>query len=524
MGSAPMVAQIMNKSNNMTNKSSNSKRIAKNTGVLYIRSVVVMLITLYTSRVILQALGVEDYGLYNVIGGVVALFSFLKTSMTKSTQRFLNVEMVNPNGRLKETFMVSMTIHVIISVIALVLLETVGLWFLNNYIQIPEGREYAANIVYQSTVISLALTIISVPYNAAIISHEKMGFFAVVSIADAILKLAICFMIMWGNHDRLIVYGWLMMCIHVINLLMQTIYCRYRIPEARFKLMYDKQLFKDMLGYTTWTVVGQVAIVGTNQGNNILVNMFHSVTANAGMGVASQVNGAVVSLTSNFQTAFNPQITKSFAAKDYDYLKKLVYSTSKISYFLLLVVCLPITFNIDLILNLWLTTVPPYAAVFCILVLCNSILNALSAPLNFSVLSSGNIKWFQIMTSLVYLSDLVIVYVLFSLGLPAPTALVVKVCIMVAILFVRLIFANREVPSITLISFFKEVLFPLFAVTAICVMIGYFMFGHVALIWHRIIATAILVITTLTLVLIIGMQKSEKQQLKNMILKRKNKK
>jgi len=507
----------------MDNNTSNTKRIAKNTGVLYFRSIVVMLITLYTSRVILQALGVEDYGLYNVIGGVVALFSFLKTSMTKSTQRFLNVEMVNPEGRLKETFMVSMTIHVIISVIALVLLETVGLWFLNTYIQIPVGRELAANVVYQSTVVSLLLTILSVPYNAAVIAHEKMGFFAVISITDALLKLGICFLLLIGSYDRLIVYGWLMMGIHVLNLILQMIYCHYRVPEAQFKLMYDKRLFKEMLGYTTWTVVGQIAIVGTNQGNNILVNMFHSVTANAGMGVASQVNGAVVSLTSNFQTAFNPQITKSFAAKDYNYLKKLVYTTSKISYFMLLIVCLPIAFNIDTILSIWLTKVPPYSGIFCILVLCNSILNALSAPLNFSVLSSGQIKWFQIVTSIVYLSDLVIVYVLFCMGFPAPAALVVKVCIMMAILFVRLYFAHKEVPCISIGSFMKEVMLPIAIVSALCIAIGYLVFLFADTLLLQAIATVGLCACSVGAVLLIGMRRSEVQQVKNMISRRKKK-
>ena len=499
----------------------NNKRIAKNTGLLYVRSVIVMIITLYTSRITLQVLGVEDYGLFNVIGGVVALFSFLKTSMTKSTQRFLNVEMVKREGRLEDTFRVSFTIHVLISIIALVLLETVGLWFLNNHIQIPIGREYAANIVFQSTVIGLVLTIISVPYNAAIIAHEKMGFFAVVSIADAILKLGICFLVMYASPDRLIVYGWLMMGIHVINIIMLFFYCHHNMSEVKERLLYDKSLFFDMIGYTTWTVLGQISIVGTNQGNNILVNMFHSVSANAGMGISSQVNGAVVSLTSNFQTAFNPQITKSFAAKDYDYLKKLVYGTSKISFFLLLVATIPISFNIDIILDLWLSKVPPYTDIFCILVLCNSMLNALSAPLNFSVLSSGKIKWFQIVTSIVYLSDLLIVYILFKLGYSAPSALYVKVSIMVIVLFVRLFFAEREVPTIKFGTYFSDVLLPICLVTILSIISGLFLISDTTHLHERIIATFLEVIITLVMIIIIGLKSSEKKQILNLIIKKK---
>lgn len=484
-----------------------------------------MLVSLYTSRVILHALGIEDYGLYNVIGGVVALFSFLRTSMTKSTQRFLNVEMAKPDGRLRETFSVSLTIHIIIAVIALILAETIGLWFLNTYIQIPDGRELAANVVYQSTVISLVLTIVSVPYNASIIAHERMGYFAVVSIVDCFLKLGICYIVMLGGFDRLIIYGWLMMGVTLVNVLMYALYCFRKCPETSMRLMYDKELFKDMLGYTTWTVVGQVAIVGTNQGNNILVNMFHSVTANAAMGVASQVNGAVVSLTSNFQTAFNPQITKSYAARDFDYLKFLVYSTSKISYYMLMIVCLPLMFNIDTILGIWLKEVPLYAGTFCILVLCNSILNALSAPLNFSVLSSGKIKWFQIVTSLVYLSDLVIVYILFSFGLPPYTALAVKVSIMVAILFVRLYFANREVECINLSSYLKEVLIPLIIATIISVGFGIVAFNISNGLVGYVVATLGLIIVSCLTIYFIGLSKQEQKQIIKLIskIKRKNK-
>lgn len=503
----------------MSDKSANNKRIAKNTLLLYLRSFIVMIVTLYTSRVILHALGIEDYGLYNVVGGVVALFSFLRTSLTKSTQRFLNVAMARQEGRLKDTFRVSLTIHVIIAVVAILLAETIGLWFLNNYIQIPEGREFAANIVYQTTIISLVLTILSVPYNASIIAHEKMGYFAVVSIVDCVLKLAICYAIMQDSIDRLILYAWLMMGVTLVNALMYALYCFKKCPECGIGLKYDKQMFKEMLSYTTWTVVGQIAIVGTNQGNNILVNMFYSVTANAAMGVATQVNAAIVTLASNFQTAFNPQITKSYAVRDFDYLKFLVYCTSKISYFMLFLVSLPIMFNIDAILGIWLKEVPLYANIFCILVLCNSILNALSTPLNFSVLSSGKIKWFQIVTSLVYLSDVIIVYLLFSMGCPPYTALAVKVSIMVAILFVRLYFSNREVECINLRTFAKDVLIPIIGATLLCVSTGFILFRMGNSISQRVIASFILVAFSLAIIYLIGLSEKERQQLFKLVKK-----
>lgn len=498
-------------------KQGNNKRIAKNTILLYIRSFVVMLVSLYTSRVILRALGVEDYGLYNVIGGVVGLFAFLRTSMTKSTQRFLNVEMAKPDGRLKDTFSVSLTIHVIISIIALVLAETIGLWFLNTYIQIPEDRELAANVVYQSTVFSLIFTILSVPYNASIIAHERMGYFAVVSIIDAFLKLAICYMLYVGDADRLIVYGWLMMGVNGFNFILYAVYCLKRCSETSFRLLYDKGLFKEMLSYTTWTVVGQVAIVGTNQGNNILMNMFHSVTANAAMGVANQINHAVVSLTSSFQTAFNPQITKSYAAKDFEYLKFLVFTTSKISFFLLTFVSIPIAFNIDYILDIWLDRVPQYSNIFVVLIFCNTILNALSAPLNFTVLSSGKIKFFQIATSIVYLSDLVFVYLLFKAGFPPATALIVKVCIMVAVLCVRLFFTSREVPCINAVAYIKEVIFPLMACSGLSVLSGFLIFFFAQTAISIIAATLLVMIITAFLIFSIGLNSKEKNMVKKLI-------
>ena len=495
----------------------NNKRIAKNTMLLYLRSFIVMLVTLYTSRVILKALGIEDYGLYNVIGGVIGLFAFFRSSMTKSTQRFLNVEMAKPNGRLKETFSVSLTIHVVIAIIILFLAETGGLWFLNNYIQIPEGRELAANVVYQSTVLSLVFTILSVPYNASIIAHERMGYFAVVSIIDAFLKLAICFLIMFSDKDRLIVYGWLILGINILNFIFYAAYCLLRCPETSFRLMKDKQLSKDILGYTTWTVVGQAAIVGTNQGNNILMNMFHSVTANAAMGVANQVNHAVVSLTSSFQTAFNPQITKSYASKDYDYLKFLVFTTSKISFLLLAFVSIPIAFNIDSILGFWLDVVPKYSDIFVVLILCNTILNALSAPLNFTVLSSKKIKFFQIITSIVYLSDLLFVYVLFSMGLPPATALYVKVAIMVLVLFVRLYFASKEVPCINGRTYVKEIIWPLLACSSVLIIIGMVLFSFADGMLLRIVATIVFMAIMLLIMYLVGLSNAERKMVKKVL-------
>lgn len=492
---------------------SKTKRIAKNTVVLYVRMIVVMLITLYSSRLVLQALGVDDFGLYGVVGGVVGLFTFFKRSMGKATQRFLNVEMVADGGDLKKVFKVSWTIHLLLALVILICAETIGLWFLNAKVNIPLGREFAANIIYQTTIVSLCLSVIEVPFNADIIAHEKMTFFAVVSVLDAVLKLGIALLLLFANGDHLILYGVLLMIISIVNFSIYIIYCKKKYEEVSLGLCFDRERFKDILNFVSWTFIGQMAIVGCNQGNSILVNMFHSVAANAAMTVGTQVSSAVTSLSSNFQIAFNPQITKSYAEKDYNFLKYLVYTTSKISYCLLFVAALPIALNIDFVLDIWLDKVPDLSNIFCILFMANSIINALSAPLNFSVLASGRIKWFQIVTSVVYLSDLVILYFLFRLGFPPATAMWVKVSIMVVVLFVRLYFAHREVHSIDMRSFFSQVLVPLLVMSAGSIAIGLVLMPFFDNLFKRILFTAVIVLANVLLVWFVALSKSQRESL-----------
>lgn len=501
----------------MNNNQTNTKRIAINTIVLYVRMVIVLLISLYTSRVVLKGLGVDDFGLYNVIGGVVGLFVFFRSSMEKCTQRFLNVEMVQNNNHLKDTFSASLSVHFLLVILIIVLAETIGLWFLNNKIQIPEGRELAANWVYQTSILSLCFTVLSVPFSADIIAHERMGFFAVVSVVDAVLKLAIALFICYTSVDHLIIYGTLIAAISIIDFALYALYSKFLFSEANFKLLFNKDLFGKLFSYTGWTLLGQIAIVGANQGNTILVNMFHSVVANAAMSVGGQVNQAVTNLSSNFQTAFNPQITKSYAVQDFQYLKRLVFSTSKFSYFLLFLVSLPIVFNINPILSVWLETVPEGSAIFCILMLGNGILNALSAPLNFCVMATGNIKSFQIVSAIVYLSDLVILYILFSLGFPPATAVAVKLCIMVLIVLVRMIYASKEVPAINFGAFASEVILPISITSIICVLLYIIGLHWNTDIWTRIIITILLFLSSCLISFYMGLSKLERSRLKSMI-------
>lgn len=501
------------------NSSSNTKRIAKNTLVLYVRMIVVMLITLYTSRLVLQALGVDDFGLYNVVGGVVALLTFFKGTMNKSTQRFLNTSMVKGDGALSSIFASSITVHLLIVAVFLLLGETVGLWFLNNKINIPEGRELAANIVYQASLISFCTAIISIPYSAAVVAYEKMTLLAVVSIIDAVLKLFIAIILLNSSSDKLILYGVLLMCIQLLNFLMYYSYCRKKYSILKFRITFEKDNIKEIFGFVSWTLVGQFAVVGCNQGNVVLVNMFHSLAANAAMSVGSQVNAAITNLTTNFQTAFNPQITKSFAEGNFGYLSKLVNTTSKMSFSIMFVVALPLVFNIDWVLDIWLDTVPQLSNTFAVLFIVNGIVNAISMPYNYTVISSDNIKYFQLATAIVFILDIPVAYSLFKVGMPPVAVLWVKLGVIFTILFVRVYFASRVVKELNIGTVCKKVIIPIFISSAIPIALAVFLNGYATTIALRIVLTIFIEIVCLVMLWFICFAKTERQTLVNLVKK-----
>lgn len=501
----------------MSGKAENTKRIAKNTIILYIRMVIVLLISLYTSRVILKALGVDDFGLYNVVGGVVGLLTFFNGTMAKSTQRFLNVAMVKSKESVSRIFESSITVHLLFAGVFLLLGETIGLWFLNTQLRIPEGRDFAANIVYQVSLLSFCASIITIPYSAAVVAYEKMTFLAVVSIVDAILKLGISVFLLYYSDDRLVLYGILLLSIQILNFLLYFMYCQYKHNYLKFRLSFDKENFKQIFGFVSWTLVGQFAVVGCNQGNVVLVNMFHAVAANAAMSVGNQVNAAVANLTTNFQTAFNPQITKSYAEENYDYLRKLVFLTSKISFCIMFAVAFPIALNIDWVLDVWLDEVPLMSSTFAILFMVNGIINAISMPFNFTVLSSSNIRNFQLVTTIVFLLDLPITYLLFRSGMLATTVLWVKIGVISLMFFVRAHFASRVVPTIDLWSVIKEVLFPLATTTVISITLAYALQPKDYTSLSQVFYTTIVEVISIMLMFYICLNKQEKMSIFKLI-------
>ena len=494
---------------------SKNQRIFKNTIILYVRMVVVLLISLYTSRVVLQALGVDDFGLYSVVGGVVGLLSFFSVTMSRSTQRFLNTAMVKGEDSLSQIFASSITVHLLFAVLFLLLGETLGLWFLNTHVNISGDRMFAANIVYQASLVSFCVAVIGIPYKAAIIAYEKMSFLAFVSILDAFLQLGIAFFLVYSSGDRLILYSILLFGMSIINFFLFFSYCGRYYKFLKFRISKNRNDFKQIFGFVSWSLLGESAQVGCNQGNVVLVNIFHSLAANAAMSVGGQVNNALYSLTSNFQTAFSPQITKSYAESDYDYLKKLVYTTSKLSFCILFVVALPVSFNIDWLLDIWLDQVPAMSNTFAVLFLVNALLNAIGNPFHFVVLASGRIRNFQIISSVIYLLDLPITYLLFKMGLPAPTVLWVKISTMILIVGVRISYASRIVPSMTLLDYGKQVFLPLLVTFVFSVSLAFFFNGYAGTIGLRLLYTVVIELVCCSLLWWWCIKKQERNLLLN---------
>ena len=434
---------------------------------------VLMLVSLYTSRVVLAALGIEDYGIYNVVGGIVVLFTFINNAMITSTQRYLNFELGrNDEQQAQKVFSTSLNIHVLIAIFILLLSETIGLWFLNTTIKYPETKELAVQITYQFSILTTCTKITRTPYNAAIIAHENMSFYAYLSILEAVLQLGIVFMLMMFDSDRLVLYSFLLFIVSVIINLCYYLYCKKSFAVCYYKVCKDKSLYRKLLSFSGWSLFGGVANMGASQGLNILLNIFFGVTVNAAMGIANQVNAAVSSFVHSFQTAFNPQIVKSYAAGNIEYFKKLIITTSKYSYLLLFIIALPIYISCQEILNIWLTEVPEHAVSFCRLMLIFSLLDALQGPLWFSVQATGKIKTYQILMSFIILSNLPIAYICLKLSNSPDIALIVKCIVNFLTLFVRLWYL-RKLYKFPVYEFFIQVICRIMPITILGYMLKY---------------------------------------------------
>ena len=360
----------------MINSATNNKRIAKNTLMLYIRMLFIMVVSLYTSRVVLQALGVEDFGVFNVVGGIVTMFTFINSAMVSSTQRYLNFELATGNeSKLKSVFNTSVQIHAIIAITIIVLGETIGLWFLLEKLVIPEGRMTAAIWVYQCSILSCAVNIMSAPYNADIIAHEKMSAFAYISVLEVSLKLLIVYLLWLSPYDKLIVYAILTLMIQIIIRSIYSGYCHKHFTESKLVWQFNKPLFKEMSGFAGWSFVGNLASILFNQGLNMMLNIFFGPVINAARGIAVQVQSTVTQFVTGFQTAINPQITKNYAEGNLEQMHSLMFRSARFSFLLLYFISLPVLLETKFLLTIWLKEVPENTIIFTQFILINQLID-----------------------------------------------------------------------------------------------------------------------------------------------------
>lgn len=451
----------MNQLTMTTQSQENNKRIAKNTLLLYVRMFVMMLVALYTNRVVLDKLGVVDYGIYNVVGGIVAMLGFLSGCMSNTVQRFLSFEMGKENSRaVNRVFNASLVVHYGIAIIVFAVMEVVGVWYLNVRMNIPLDRLDAANWVLQCTILSTMFTIVQVPYNAMIIAKERMGIYAYLSILEVILKLVIVYLLVLGSFDRLKMYSVLFAATTIAVLMIYRIYCRWHFPETKFQWIKDLKLFKEILSFSGWNMLSELAWTLTGPGVNLILNVFFGPVVNAAMGLATQVNGAVLRFTANFQTAVNPQIIKLFASNQIAEMKKLLFLGTRFSFYLMLVISLPLILEMKYILGIWLKEVPEYTTEFCQLTLICSLVSVTSNFLPKIAWANGNIRNFQIIISSILVLNFPISFLVLYLGASPLSVMVISIAIRFILIFMQLFLVCRIIDMV-MSEFVKDALFPI---------------------------------------------------------------
>lgn len=499
----------------------NNRRIAKNTLMLYFRMFISTIVGLYTSRIVLQTLGVIDYGIYNVVGGIISMMTFLNSAMVAASQRYLSFELGrNDLIRLKRVFCTSINIHASICVIAFIIAETVGLWFVNCKLLIPADRMYAANWVYQASILTFVINVMSVPYNSAIVAHEKMSAFAYISILDVTLKLLIVYMLLIIPLDKLIIYSILMVCVTFLIRLCYTLYCKRKFQECTYHFIFDQLLFREMFSFAGWSIIGNLGFSFKNQLSNIILNLFFGPSVNAARGVAMQVSAHVKTFAHSFTMALNPQITKQYAAGNIDASRKLVYAGSRYTFYLLMLISIPVIINIDYILYLWLGIVPKFTSQFVVFTIITSLIYAMSECITKSIQATGRIKWFQIGISFIMLSELPIAWILLELGYPPYSVMWPSLLTYSIALLYRFWLINHYVEGYHFGEYFIQVVLRCLLVF----LLSYFFCYSVSLLFRPsfagfIISSILCVVVIIITLYLFGFEKNEKKVLVGRFLK-----
>lgn len=499
----------------------NKGRIAKNTIFLYIRMLLTMAIGLYTSRIVLQQLGVVDFGIYNVIGGVVALFTFINSAMASSTQRYLTYALgKEDDSRLNLTFNTSLQIHLFIAIIVCIVAEIGGLWLMHHKMQIPADKMSAANWVFQFSILTLVINFLNVPYTAILIAYERMKTFAYISLAEAALKLITAYLLIISPIDKLVFYSILMFCIPLIIRILYTVYCHINFKAVKIKRIYDRVLFKEMTFFAGWGIIGQIAGIGCTQGLNVLLNIFFGPTINAARGIAVQVQSAIYQFSYNFQTAVNPQITISYAKGKIKEMHSLIFQSSKLTFFMLFALSLPIIIETPIILRLWLVDVPEHTISFFRIIIWICIIDSMANPLMVAASANGNIRKYQVTIGGLLLLTVPISYVVLKLYHNPDSVFYINLIIAV-IAFISRLYIVRPLIHLSVREFAIKVILRCIAtgiISTILPLILYLMLPKTYI--NAFIVIILSFISVTFFAYYIGMNKSEKDFIKNRLLNR----
>lgn len=449
----------------------NNRRIAKNTLLLYVRMLFTMLVSLFTSRVILSTLGVSDYGIYNVVGGIVTMFGFINSSMSSATSRYITFALgTGDKKRLQTIFSTALQIHALIAGIILLLSETLGMWFLYNKMQIPPERMGAAFWVLQCSIASAVVTIISVPYNADIIAREKMSAFAYISVLEVVLKLLIVYMLMVFPVDKLVLYAFLYLGVQLLLRLIYGLYCNRHFPESKYRHVWEKPLLREMTGFAGWSMFGNLASVLFSEGLNMLLNVFFGPVVNAARGIALQVQNIIQQFVGNFQMALNPQITKNYAQQKMREMRDLMFRSARFSFFMLFFLSLPVLFETEFILGVWLKTVPENTPTFLRIMICTSLIYTMANPLIIANQATGKVRKYQAVCGTILLLILPVSWLMLELGFPAYIVFVVNFC-MEAITQVARMILLRPLIGIRIRDYLRHIYTRVFAVVVVSVVL-----------------------------------------------------
>ena len=504
----------------MEKDNSNNKRIAKNTFYLYVRMLFVMAVTLYTSRVVLATLGETDYGLYNVIGGVVTAFTFISMALSNASSRFITYALgKGDNEYTQKVFNTAFLIHIALALFLFVVAETIGLWFLNSYMNIPPERMHAANWVYQFSIMTTMTSTIGIPFNSAIIAHERMDAYAYISIFDVIMRLVIVYLLLVSSWDRLAFYAFLLLLLQIIDFSFYFLYSHKQFKEVKIVFIKDLTILKEMSGFAGWSIIGNLAYVCYTHGLNVLLNIFFGPVVNAARGIAVQVQSAIKNFVVNFQTAVNPQITKSFAEGNLERMKYLIFVSSRLSFMIMFCLVLPIFLEIKMILSIWLTATPEHTIAFIRLILLVSLIDCFERPLTNAMNATGKIRKYQIVTCTILLLIIPISYILLKNGLPSEIVFVVQFFIM-AISCIPEFFILRGYIGISARLYFKEVICPVIVVVLLSSIVPFVL--HMKLsegLTSSIIIISVSILSVLICAYFMGMKDGERRYVNNIIQK-----